>query len=62
MGMGGGRGMGRGISGSGTKSSGQPKAIQLSKEEELKDLKNQADEMRRQIEHIESKINDFKKK
>jgi len=62
MGMGGGRGMGRGISGSGTKSSGQPKAIQLSKEEELKDLKNQADEMRRQIEHIESKIKDFKKK
>ena len=61
-GMGGGRGMGRGISGSGTKSSGQPKAIRLSREEELKDLKNQADEMRRQIEHIESKINAFEKK
>jgi len=62
MGMGGGRGMGRGISGSGTKSSGQPRATQLSSEEELKDLKNQADEMRRQIEHIESKINAFEKK
>ncbi len=61
-GMGGGRGMGRGIGGLGTKSSGQPGDNQLSKEEELKNLKNQADEMRRQIEQIESKINAFEKK
>ena len=58
-GMGGGRGMGRGISGSGSKSTGQPRAIQLSRGEELKNLKNQTDEMRRQIEQIESKINAF---
>ncbi|RPH49014.1 MAG: dinitrogenase iron-molybdenum cofactor biosynthesis protein [Desulfobacteraceae bacterium] len=62
MGMGGGRGMGRGIGGSGSKSSAQPNATQLSGEEELKNLKNLADEMRRQIEQIESRINTFEKK
>ncbi|MDO9566346.1 MAG: hypothetical protein Q7J15_06375 [Candidatus Desulfaltia sp.] len=50
------------MGGSGTKSSGQPKAIQLSGEEELKNLKNQADEMHRQVEQIESRINAFEKK
>ncbi len=61
-GMGGGRGLGRGISGSGTGSSGQPKATQLSREEELKNLKDQADEMHRQVEQIESRIKAFEKK
>jgi predicted Fe-Mo cluster-binding NifX family protein len=61
-GMGGGRGMGRGISGSGTKSPVQSNATRISGEEELKNLKNQAEEMRRQIEQLESRINSFEKK
>ncbi|MBU1712751.1 MAG: DUF5320 family protein [Proteobacteria bacterium] len=62
MGMGGGRGMGREMSGSGTKSAGQPNATRLSREEEVKNLKDQAENMRRQVEQIESRINDFEKK
>lgn len=64
MGMGGGRGrgMGRGICGSGSKSPVQSNADRISGEEELKNLKNQAEEMRKQIEQIESRINSYGKK
>jgi len=63
MGMGGGRGMGRGMSGSALGGSGRPEPTPLSKEEEeLKSLKDQANEMRQQIEAIESSINALERK
>jgi len=58
MGMGQGRGMKTGMSASSTwGSSGQPESTPLSKEEELKRLKDQANYLRKQIEDIESGIN-----
>ncbi len=57
MGMGGGRGMSRGMGGS-----DQPAPSALSKEDELKGLKDQANEMRKQIEGIETSINALEKK
>ena len=63
MGMGQGRGMGAGMStSSALGSSGQPESTPLSKEEELKRLKDQANNLRRQIEDIESGINTLEKK
>lgn len=62
MGMGGGRGMGRGM-GSGTwGGSTQAPVPTLSKEEELKGLKDQANDLRKQIEGIEASINALEKK
>ena len=62
MGMGGGRGMGRGM-GSGTwGGSTQAPAPTLSKEDELKGLKDQANDLRKQIEGIEASINALEKK
>ena len=61
MGMGGGRGMGRGM-GSGTwGGSTQAPAPTLSKEDELKGLKAQANDLRKQIEGIEANINALEK-
>ena len=62
MGKGGGmgRGMGKGMGmgqGRGWGSSGQPESTPLSKEEDLKRLKDQANYLRKQIEDIESGIN-----
>ena len=57
MGMGRGRGMGRGMGGSAFSPSGQPSAPALSKKEELKILKDQADDLRKMIEEIEANIN-----
>ncbi|MEA3547344.1 MAG: NifB/NifX family molybdenum-iron cluster-binding protein, partial [Thermodesulfobacteriota bacterium] len=72
MGMGGGRGMGRGMGmdggmgrGMGSSTLGgssQSAPPALSKEDELKSLKDQANEMRKQIEGIESSINALEKK
>jgi predicted Fe-Mo cluster-binding NifX family protein len=62
MGMGGGRGMGRGMSSSTWGGSSQPAPPALSKEDELKGLKDQANEMRKQIEGIEASINALEKK
>ena len=62
MGMGGGRGMGRGMGSSTWGGSSQPAPPALSKEDELKGLKDQANEMRKQIEGIESSINALEKK
>ena len=62
MGMGGGRGMGRGMSTSTWGGSSQPTPPALSKEDELKGLKDQANEMRKQIEGIEAGINALEKK
>jgi len=69
MGRGGGMGMGRGMGkgmgmgqGRGMDSSGQPESTPLSKEEELKRLKDQANNLLRQIEDIESGINALEKK
>jgi predicted Fe-Mo cluster-binding NifX family protein len=62
MGMGGGRGMGRSMGGSASGGSAQPAHTPLSKEDELKSLKDQANEMRQQIEAIESSINALEKK
>ena len=62
MGMGGGRGMGRGM-GSGTwGGSTQAPAPTLSTEDELKGLKDQANDLRKQIEGIEASINALEKK
>ena len=61
-GMGGGKGMGRGMSGSSWGGSGQPGPMPLSKEEELKSLKDQANELRKQINAIESGNNGLGKK
>jgi predicted Fe-Mo cluster-binding NifX family protein len=62
MGMGGGRGMGRGMGSSTWGGSSQPAPPALSKEDELKGLKDQANEMRKQIEGIEASINALEKK
>jgi len=62
MGMGGGRGMGRGMGSSTLGGSSQPAPAALSKEDELRGLKDQANEMRKQIEGIESSINALEKK
>ena len=61
MGKGRGMGMGRGMSGS-SLGSGQPEPTPLSKEEEVKGLKDQANELRKQLEAIESSINGLEKK
>ena len=61
MGMGGGRGMGRGMGSSTWGGSSQPAPPVLSKEDELKGLKDQANEMRKQIEGIEASINALEK-
>ena len=62
MGMGRGRGMGTGMPASGLASPNQPESALLPKEEELKHLKDQANDLRKQIENIESSINDLEKK
>ncbi len=62
MGMGGGRGMGRGMGSSTLGGSSQPAPPALSKEDELKGLKDKANEMRKQIEGIEAGINALGKK
>jgi len=62
MGMGGGRGMGRGMGSSTWGGSSQPAPPALSKEDELKGLKDQANEMRKQMEGIEASINALEKK
>ena len=62
MGMGGGRGMGRGMGSSTLGGSSQPAPPALSKEDELKGLKDQANEMRKQIEGIEASIKALEKK
>lgn len=62
MGRGGGMGMGRGMGGSSRGGSGQPEPTPLSKEEEVKSLKDQANELRKQLETIESSINGLEKK
>ena len=62
MGMGGGRGMGRGMSGTALGGSSQPKSVPLSKDEDLKRLKDQANELHKQIEAIETSMNALEKK
>jgi predicted Fe-Mo cluster-binding NifX family protein len=62
MGMGGGRGMGRGMGSPASGSSSQPAPAALSKEDELKGLKDQANEMRKQIEGVEASIKALEKK
>ena len=62
MGMSGGRGMGRGMGSSTWGGSSQPAPPALSKEDELKGLKDQANEMRKQIDGIEASINALEKK
>ncbi|MBW2144718.1 MAG: DUF5320 domain-containing protein, partial [Deltaproteobacteria bacterium] len=61
-GMGRGMGMGRVMGDSAWGGSAQPESTPLSKEEELKRLKNQENDLRKQIEAIESGINALKKK
>jgi len=62
MGMGGGRGMGRGMGSSTLGGSSQPAPPALSKEDELKGLKDKANEMRKQIEGVEASIKALEKK
>jgi predicted Fe-Mo cluster-binding NifX family protein len=62
MGLGRGRGMGAGMPASGPGSPNQPESAPLPKEEELKRLKDQANDLRKQIENIESSIKDLEKK
>jgi len=62
MGMGRGRGMGAGMPASGPVSSNQPESAPLSKGGALKSLKDQANDLRKQIENIESSIKDLEKK
>ena len=62
MGMGRGRGMGAGMPASGPVSPNQPESAALSKGEALKSLKDQANDLRKQIENIESSINYLEKK
>lgn len=57
-----GRGMGRGMGSSTRGGSSQPAPPALSKEDMLKGLKDQANEMRKQIEGIEASINALEKK
>lgn len=58
-GMGSGKGMGRGMSGFSGGTSDRPSGQALSREEELKRLKEQQKELRDKIESIESSINDL---
>lgn len=63
MGMGQGRGMGGGMSAPPAwGGSGQPESTQLSKEEELKRLKDHANELHKQIKAIETNMNALEKK
>lgn len=62
MGIGRGRGMGAGMAPSGPVSSNQPEFTPLSKAEELRRLKDQSNDLRKQIENIESRIKDLEKK
>ncbi|MBW1737436.1 MAG: NifB/NifX family molybdenum-iron cluster-binding protein [Deltaproteobacteria bacterium] len=63
MGMSRGRGMGGEMSASSARGgSSQPKSVPLSKEEELKKLKDQANELHKQIEAIETSMNALEKK
>jgi predicted Fe-Mo cluster-binding NifX family protein len=62
MGMGRGIGMGRGMSGSTWNVTGQSGATMLSKEEKLKRLKDQANELRQQIEDLESSMKALEEK
>jgi predicted Fe-Mo cluster-binding NifX family protein len=62
MGLGRGRGMGAGMPASGLGSPNQPESAPLPKEEELKRLKDLANDLRKQIENIESSIKDLEKK
>jgi len=62
MGMGRGRGMGAGMPASGPVSSNPPESAPLSKGEALKSLKDQANDLRKQIENIESNIKNLEKK
>ena len=59
MGMGGGSGMGRGMGASALAGSGQPEPTALSEEKSLKD---QVNELRKQIEALQSSINALGKK
>jgi len=61
-GMGGGGGMGRGMGSSTLGGSSQPAPPALSKEDELKGLKDKANEMRKQIEGVEASIKALEKK
>ncbi|MBW1781838.1 MAG: NifB/NifX family molybdenum-iron cluster-binding protein [Deltaproteobacteria bacterium] len=61
MGMGRGMGMGSGMSGSNLGSRTRPESTRLSKEEELKRLKDQAEALRKQMASIESGIRDLEK-
>ena len=61
-GCGGGMGMGRGMNGSTWTVSGQSGATMLSKEERLKRLKDQANELRQQIEDLESSMKALEEK
>jgi len=62
MGMGRGRVMGTGMPTSGAVSPNQPGIAPLPKKEELSRLKDQSNELRKQIEAIESRIKDLEKK
>jgi predicted Fe-Mo cluster-binding NifX family protein len=62
MGRGGGMGMGRGMNSSTWNISGQSGATMLSKEERLKRLKDQANELRQQIEDLESNMKALEEK
>jgi predicted Fe-Mo cluster-binding NifX family protein len=62
MGMGRGMGTGRGMNRSTWNISGQSGAAMLSKEEKLKRLKNQANELRQQIEDLESSMKTLEEK
>jgi predicted Fe-Mo cluster-binding NifX family protein len=62
MGMGRGGGMGRGMGRSPWRNSGLPVPTASSKEDELKSLRDKANELRKQIEAIESSINASQKR
>ena len=61
MGMGRGRDMGTGMPASGPVSSNQPGFAPLPKKEEFNRLKDQSNDLRKQIENIESRIKDLEK-
>ena len=62
MGIGRGRGMGAGMATFGQVPSNQPEFTPLPKAEELRHLKDQANDLRKQIENIDSRIKDLEKK
>jgi len=62
VGMSRGNGMGRGMGDSTWRGPGQSESTPLSKDEELRSLKDQANELRKQIEAIESSINNLENK